>query len=126
MSTRLVSRTWRGDEFLARSRRANGRALVGMGEAAAGAMTREAHVLSGDLRRSIHAAQKDTMGIVPADVAAVPLKRDVYVLEVGSWLPYSCVENSRGGTHRFADIGWQSAEPTFRAKLDRAWREEGL
>lgn len=47
-------------------------------------------------------------------------------IEVGSWLPYACVENNRGGDHRFADIGWSKAEPDFEPKLVLAWREEGL
>lgn len=126
MTATLVKRTWHGDEFLARSRRANGRALIGMGEHTAANMSRTAHVLSGDLRRSVHAAKVDTMGAVDATAETTREKRDVWVLEVGSWLPYACVENSRGGAHRFADIGWQLTRPTFDAKLKRAWREEGL
>lgn len=126
MTTTLVKRTWHGDEFKARSRRANGRAIVGMAEHTAVEMTKAAHVLSGDLKRSIHAAKIDTMGAVEASPESAREKVDVWVLEVGSWLPYACVENNHGGTHRFADIGWELTKPKFEAKLERAWREEGL
>jgi hypothetical protein len=95
-----------------------------MGEQVAVRMTDVAHVISGDLRRSIHVAQRDSMGGIPADSATLAGPR--LAIEVGSWLPYACVENNRGGDHRFADIGWSAAEPSFRPTLDRAWREEGL
>lgn len=123
----IVHRTWHGDELVARSRRANGRAALGMAEAVSMEMKQMAHVGStGDLHRSIHAAVPDTLGGVGADQETVRRGESHWQVEVGSWLPYACVENNRGGTHRFADIGWQLAEPTFRPKLDRAWREEGL
>lgn len=122
----LVRRTWHGDEIQARGRRATGRAAVAMGEHTSGHMVRHAHVLSGLLRRSIHAAKPDTIGEVHADERTVRHSQDRWLVEVGSWVPYACVENNRGGDHRFADLGWQSAEPEFPAILRRAWREEGL
>lgn len=122
----LVSRTWHGDEFVARSKRANARAAIGMGEAASVEMKTAAHEISGDLKRSVHQARTDTMGEVHANQTNIEVRENLFRLEVGSWLPYACVENNRGGSHRFADIGWQAALPTRWAKLHRAWREEGL
>lgn len=121
----LIRRTWHGDEIVARSRRANGRAIIGMGEQVAGAQARAAHVLSGALRRSVHVAPTETMGELDAREYA-QVQRDRYAVEVGSWLPYACVENNRGGEHRFADLGWDAARPRFRPTLRQAWAEEGL
>jgi len=121
-----VRRTWHGDEIEVRGKRATGRAIVGMGESVASEQKQAAHVISGDLRRSVHAARVNTMGAVEADQETVREGPNNFQLEVGSWLPYACVENNHGGDHRFADIGWEAAEPTFDAKLIRAWREEGL
>lgn len=126
MAVRRTHRTWHGDEFVVRSRRATGRAIVGMGEQVSVEMTKAAHTVSGDLKRSIHAAKADTMGEVGADDDSAREKRDFWQVEVGSWLPYACVENNRGGDHRFADIGYSEARPRFRPTLIRAWREEGL
>ena len=122
----LVRRTWHGDEIVARSRRANGRAVIGMGEQASREMKGASHQVSGDLRRSIHAAKVGTMGTIEADGGTVLERPTRVALEVGSWLPYACVENNRGGAHRFADIGWQLAAPRRMPTLQRAWREEGL
>lgn len=122
----LVRRTWHGDEFLVRGRRASARAVVGMGERAAASMSRSAHRISGNLSRSTHAARVETMGAIEATQATVSVGDDRFKVEAGSWLPYACVENNRGGEHRFADIGWDAARPAFPKQLKRAWREEGL
>lgn len=122
----LVRRTWHGDELIARERRANGRAIIGMGEQTSAEMKGVAHVQSGDLKRSIHTAKVGSMGGINAEAATVRTGKTEWTLEVGSWLPYACVENNRGGTHRFADIGWELSEPNFDGTLQRAWREEGL
>lgn len=121
-----VRSEWHGDEILARARRANGRAVVGMGEQVAREMKLAAHEISGDLKRSVHAAKPGTMGEIEASPRTVRELGDRVQVEVGSWLPYACVENSRGGEHRFADIGFELATPRFRPTLVRAWREEGL
>jgi hypothetical protein len=121
----MVRRTWRGDELDVRAKRATGRAIVGMGESAAAKMAELAHVESGDLRRSVHAAKVETMGAVDPDEQNVNV-RDFYQIEVGSWLPYACVEEDRGGDHRFATIGWELSRPFFDDQLKRAWAEEGL
>lgn len=118
-------RTWHGDEIIARARRASGRAVIGMAEQVSVAQKRAAHEISGDLKRTIHAAQPNTMGEIGADQRTVRIGPTMLV-EVGSWLPYACVENNRGGEHRFADIGWEAARPAFGRTLQRAWREEGL
>lgn len=118
--------TWHGDEIKARSHRAAARSILGMGEQVSREMKVNAHVQSGDLKRTIHLAKPDTMGEVDADATTARDGTHGYKIEVGSWLPYACVENNRGGTHRFADIGFQLAKPTFDGTLVRAWREEGL
>lgn len=131
---------WHGDEITVRARRANGRAIIGMAEQVAVDMKKAAHVgESGDLRRSIHAAKVNTLGEVnvtepggesapvsPGAAAAVKKSKVKLGVEVGSWLPYACVENNRGGSHRFADIGWQLGKATFDTKLKKAWKDEGL
>jgi len=123
MGARLVRKTWHGDEFKARARRANGRFLLGAGEKVAVGMASHAHVQDNVLRPSIHVAVPDTMGEVPY---ITPIPTNHGAVEVGSWLPYACVENNRGGDHRFADLGWQEAQEDFDSQLARAWREEGL
>lgn len=97
-----------------------------MGEVASAGMKDAAHVLSGDLKRSVHVAVLATMGEAPAEPETVRTGKTEWQVEVGSWLPYACVENNRGGDHRFADIGWETARPRFMGQLKRAWREEGL
>lgn len=126
---RLVSRTWHGSEFIARERRANGRAIVGMAVSVAVEMKKVAHEVSGDLKRSVHAAAVESMGEREVDADSQKAARTgptSWAVEVGSWMPYACVENNRGGAHRFADLGWHFAQPTFEPKLKRAWKEEGL
>jgi hypothetical protein len=135
---RLVHRTWHGPEFIARERRANGRAIVGMAVAVAVEMKKVAHVQDNQLRPSIHAAAVESAGgrlvTAPGSDMDAPLGTQAnartgdssWAVEVGSWMPYACVENNRGGAHRFADIGWELSHPTFAPKLKRAWREEGL
>lgn len=120
-----VKETWHGDEILKRMDRADARAVIGMGNAVAGHMSDAAHAISGDLKKSVHVARRETMGEIEATQQTVRGGRGA-VIEVGSWLPYACVENSRGGEHRFADIGYQLAEPEFDAVLLQAWKEEGL
>lgn len=134
--TVIVHKTWHGNEIQARGRRATGRAIVGMAEGVAVEMQKVAHVESGNLKRSIHAAPtglvhnavEEATGFVsdPLTPESARTSEDRWHAEVGSWMPYACVENNLGGAHRFADIGWAFARPTFEAKLARAWREEGL
>jgi hypothetical protein len=121
-----VRRTWHGDEIEARSKRANGRAILGMGAGVVDAMQRNTHEVSGLLKRTEHMAKPSTLGLIEANSETVISGRNTWEVEAGSWLPYACVENNRGGTHRFADIGWEQARQDFDVKLERAWREEGL
>lgn len=121
----LKKRTWHGDRIVRLSRAANEEAIVEMAEEVASEMRRAAHVKTGALRRSIGVAMPDTGGAVRgAETRTVG--RGKYAREVGSWLPYACVENNRGGEHRFADIGWAQARPRFKVILGRVWRKPGL
>ncbi len=123
---RAGHREWNGEELTRDRRRADARALIGMGTTVGIEMQNAAHVISGDLKRSVHAAKIDTLGEVRASTANVQHAPDQFALEVGSWLPYACVEENRGGTHRFASLGYDLAKPTFDATMQRAYREEGM
>jgi hypothetical protein len=57
-----VDVTWRGDEVQQRAHRAMGRGTIAIGEAVVTFATQYAHVISGDLRRSIHAAKVGSLG----------------------------------------------------------------
>lgn len=121
----LKRRTWHGDRIIRASRTSNREAIEMMADAVAGEMRRAAHVKTGALQRSIGVAAPGTNGSVKGAETRV-VGRGKHKLEVGSWLPYACVENNRGGEHRFADIGWEAARPAFGRTLQRAWREDGL
>jgi hypothetical protein len=117
----LKKRTWHGDRIIRASRTSNREAIELMSEEVAKEMRRAAHVQTGALRRSIGVAAPGTNGSVRGSETRV-VGRGEWALEVGSWLPYACVENNRGGMHRFADIGWATARPRFRKILRAAWK----
>jgi hypothetical protein len=98
--------SWFGPEIVARINRASGRAIVGIGMAVAVETKVVTHVVSGNLRRSIHAAPVRYTD-AEADLRNVESFADLMLLygpppptrtplgpaiEVGSWLPYACVE----------------------------------
>jgi len=123
-----IEKTWHGDEMIKRSRRANGRAIIAVGERTAANSKKYAHVVSGNLRRSIHAAKTQTMGEVPAttsNVSTGATRRAEVAVEVGSWMEYACVEEVGRG-HRFMQPGWEETQPTVWPTIKRAYDEEGL
>lgn len=81
---------WNGDEIERRARRAVGRSIVGIGEMISAEAKGIVHVITGDLRRSIHAAVPATMGERTATPSNV-LTGDGAIIEVGSWLDYACL-----------------------------------
>jgi len=113
-----------------------GRGLVGIGEAVSTEGKRNAHVISGTLRRSIHSAPAGYTGGNDEDAAAggsdIPNARTPSwegvnaALEVGSWVAYACVEEVGRG-HAFmapaiAAVGGARAT----ALMQRAFAEAGL
>jgi hypothetical protein len=103
----MVAKNWNGPSIEARINRAAGRAIVGIGMAVAVETKVVTHVVSGNLRRSVHAAPVRYTD-AEADVRNVEVGyADLMLLygpppptytklgpaiEVGSWLPYACVE----------------------------------
>jgi len=121
----LKKEEWHGDRIIRLWRAASGEATVEMADEVAKEMRRVAHVKTEALKTSIHVALPETNGsVVGAETRVVG--KGKHAREVGSWLPYACVENNRGGSHAFADIGWQLARAKFRVILGRAWRRPGL
>lgn len=95
---------WRGAELLLRANRAAGRAIVAIGTNVAVETKGVTHVVEGNLRRSVHAAAAtadhglDESEAATADLMLTrgPPEPELTPLgpavEVGSWLPYACVE----------------------------------
>jgi hypothetical protein len=101
-----VSKSWYGPELEAKIKRATGRSIVAIGMAIAVETKIVCHVVSGNLRRSIHAAPIRYTD-ADQDLRNVETYADLMLLygpppptwtplgpsiEVGSWLPYACVE----------------------------------
>lgn len=139
----MRTRTWEGLTIKKKIDRAGGRAIVGIGMVAVVETKRVTHVLSGTLRRSTHMAApgeyhdddeheaervedggrgKD-LGLKPAHAAHTPIGQ---VIEVGSWLPYACVEWV-GRMHPGITQGIEAARGARAdAVVRQAFREEGL
>jgi hypothetical protein len=73
-----------------------------------GATQEVVHVITGHLKASGHVEKMASLGT--SIEGAV-----VYDAE------YAQIENDRGGTHAFMDIGWERAQSTFDAVLPAAW-----
>ncbi len=148
MSPVRVTRTGGGwEEFRARSKRATGRATVALGVGAASETKRVTHVIFGTLRRSVHAAPAGSPEGHEADLrdaesteqggagldlllergAPLPTYTPFGpVVEVGSWLPYACVEWVGRG-HPGVTQGVEAIRgPYADAVVRRAFAEEGL
>lgn len=133
----MTARTWNGITIAQKIERAGGRAIVGIGVAAAVETKKVTHVLSGTLRRSVHAAppnefhDDDERGAEHADLMigstphSAPSKFGP-VIEVGSWISYACVE----WVGRMHPGVTQGVEMVRGGRADmivaQAFREEGL
>lgn len=136
-----MERSWFGDEFTARVNRASGRAIIGIAVQVAVDTKRVTHVLNGDLRRSIHAAPVNyegsgderevvdnpsadmLMSSLPELASPTPIGPAV---EVGSWMPYACVEWVGRG-HPGITEGLEAVRGAHTDKVIRAaFRQEGL
>ena len=127
---------WDGREIAARGRRATGRGLIGIGMAVSTEGKRNAHVISGTMRRSIHAAPHGHSGGNDEATAAggtdipdtqIPSwQGNDAVIDVGSWASYACVEEVGRG-HAFMQPAVESVSgPRSVALMTRAFAEEGL
>lgn len=126
-NAKLVAKNWEGDELLARAARATGRGLVGIATSITSHAKVFVHKMSGDLRRSIHAAKPASSGQREARTGSdAKLADDLFLLEVGSWLDYACVEEVGRG-HQFMQpaVETVSGAEAFNV-MKRAWMEEGL
>lgn len=139
----MSARTWEGMTIVDKIHRAGGRAIVGIGMVAVVETKRVTHVVSGTLRRSVHAAppgeyhdddEHDAMssedGGRGIDLSLEPVHAETTpmgsLIEVGSWLPYACAEWV-GRMHPGITQGLEAARG-FRADaiVKQAFREEGL
>lgn len=120
---------WNGEELIKKARRATGRGFVGIAGRIESQGKRFVDVISGDLKRSIHVARSGTSGNGPirgGNDAQAPGSNDAWLVEVGSWLDYACVEEVGRG-HQFMQPAVESTSggPAY-AIMKQAWEEEGL
>lgn len=133
-----MEREWYGLELQARINRAAGRAIIGIAMAVAVETKNITHVVNGNLRRSIHAAEVGYDGSPDEEEAqsadllmshfmpvATPTPFGPAV-EVGSWMPYACVEWVGRG-HPGITQGLESVRGIRTDVIvRRAFQEEGL
>jgi hypothetical protein len=143
-----MASNWNGLTILERKNRACSRALIGIGMRVAVETKNVTHVISGTLRRSVHAApsgyspsedaeeqlaestdkggqQQDLMIYYPLTPDQDPTVAGLTLLEVGSWLPYACAEWVGRG-HPGVTQGLELARTTNDAVVLQAFVEEGL
>lgn len=137
-----VQRTWYGDEAIRRARRACGRGVIAIGENISAKAKPLAPVEFGTLKRSIHTAavNYDGSGDFAAAGGASPTGSDlqdtarvtkatpagpVQLIEVGSWLPYACVQETR---YHYMAHAVQEMQGSHRADeiMVEAFRQEGM
>ena len=134
----MVARRWEGLTVQDRIHRAAGRAIVGIGVLVAADTKRITHKVSGDLARSVHAAppshphdgdeeaaKNGDLMLLPGQLKAArtPVGE---VIEVGSWMPYACVE-WEGRGHPGITEGLEAVRGVRADSIVRqAFREEGL
>lgn len=133
---------WNGLTIQEQANRAKGRGLVGIGMSIATEGKRNADVISGTMRRSIHVAELNytggddlevSTGTDPEDQSYGPpnITIPTYVggeaaLEVGSWVPYACVEEVGRG-HTFMQPAVEVVQGArAEALMIKAFAEEGL
>jgi hypothetical protein len=134
-----MQREWFGDELEARINRAAGRAIVAIGMQIAVETKTITHRITGTLARSVHAAPAGYEGYAEDDTTAptadllllygVPTATPTPFgpsVEVGSWLPYACVEWIGRG-HPGVTQGLEMARGArMDATVVEAFRQEGL
>ena len=115
-------------------RRAAGRSIVAIAEHVAADGTRNAHVVTGTLRRSIHAAEVGYDGGGDEETARTAKIGNVSQasyeghgasVEVGSWLPYACVEEVGRG-HQFITPAVEASRGYADGVVLQAVKAEGL
>lgn len=131
---------WFGNEIIARARRALARGLIGTGMEVVVAGKRNAHVDTGTMRRSIHLAPANFTGgddyseaygengegrELPNVVEPTPRGSVDWVLLVGSWVPYACVEEVGRG-HQFMTPAMDIGRSMSDRIMAQAFAEEGL
>lgn len=131
-----VKSEWNGEKFAAAARVALGRGLIGIGERVVVLGKEHADVISGTMVRSIHAAPAEYDGSSDETTAATQdmggqpykptMKDEQIIIEVGSWVPYACVEEvSRG--HQFMTPAVQEMQGArSNAIMVQSFREEGM
>lgn len=130
-----VHKQWYGDAIKFRAHRAAGRAIVGLSERVAAETKEVSHVISGTLRRSVHAAprgydgssdefiaQNNDMGGTPFEPTQTATGAQA---EVGSWVAYACAEWIGRG-HPGVTQGLELARVAADTIVRKAFEEEGL
>lgn len=134
-----MASNWQGLTIKERKDRACGRAIIAIGMQVAVETKSVTHVISGTLRRSVHAAPagyspdemseeqtaetQDLMVLYP--IEEVPTVAGLSILEVGSWLPYACAEWVGRG-HPGVTQGLELARSRTDATVLAAFAQEGL
>lgn len=132
-----MSGVWYGLELEARAQAASATAAIELADSIVEDTKRLVHVISGDLRRSIHSApvgymdaEIDESSASHGDIDNVSNPGEIQhaggpQLEVGSWLPYACVEWVGRG-HPGITQGLEMNRLKATALMIEAFRGEGL
>lgn len=124
---------WKGNELVMRAQRALGRGIIGVGMVAVVAGKEHADVITGTMRRSIHLAPpgyatddeaEAQRGEMPNQLEPTMVGTD-WVIAVGSWVPYACVEEVGRG-HQFMTPAVDVARGKTEGIMLQAFAEEGL
>lgn len=116
---------WNGGDIKRRFNRAIARGTISLTVRVADIARTGAHVITGDLRRSIHGAKVNSMGEQKMTQGNV-LHAEGAMTEVGSWLDYACVEEARGGSHAYMMPAVQAVRGVTFATFRAAFKEEGF
>ncbi len=126
---------WLGNEQIVQAQRAAGRGLIAIGEHMSVIAKGHADVVTGTMRRSIHTAPAQYDGAGDEDQAKqadIPgttrptQQGTTQIIEVGSWVPYACVEEVVRG-HQFMTPAFQEMQGSASdAIMAQAFMEEGM
>jgi hypothetical protein len=116
--------SWYGNEIVARAQKASGVAIIAIGEEVSRETKIITHVITGNLRRSVHAAPAGYGGEGGGGEGA-SFSGDGASVEVGSWLPYACVEWVGRG-HPGVTQGLEAARSKADVIVRAAFAAEGL